>query len=69
MSLFTRRMSFNQADPLGNGLREEIVQEQEESDAITLEEGVDEGELSKYWQSVESDIQNDSEWYTFSNDE
>lgn len=68
MSLFSHHISFKKIDPLDNGLREEIVQEQLEPQAITLEEAVDEGQLSEYWQSVEADIEKDPEWYTFSED-
>jgi hypothetical protein len=69
MSLFSHHISFKQIDPLGNGLREEIVQEQLEPEAITLEENVDEGRLSEYWQSVEADIEKDPEWFNFSKDD
>lgn len=69
MSLFSHHISFKQIDPLDNGLREEIESERLEPQAITLEEGVDEGKLSEYWQSVESDIEKDPEWFSFSEDE
>jgi len=69
MSLFNHHISFKQIDPLGDGLREEIAQEQGEPEAIALEEGVNEGELSEYWQSVESDIEKDPDWFTFSKDD
>jgi hypothetical protein len=69
MSLFKHHIAFKQIDPLGAGLREEIAQEQTESDTITLEEFVDEGKLSNYWQSVESDIEKDPEWFKFTEDE
>lgn len=70
MSLFSHHISFKQIDPLGNGLAEEIVAEQEEPEAIgTLEEGISEGELSQFWQSVESDIAKDPTWFKFSEDE
>lgn len=70
MSLFNHHISFKQIDPLGDGLREEIEAEREEPDAIgTLEEGIDEGQLTQYWQSVESDIEQDPEWFKFSEDE
>jgi hypothetical protein len=69
MTLFKHHISFKQIDPLGAGLREEIAQEQSEPDLITLEEFVDEGKLSNYWQSVESDIEKDPEWFKFTEDE
>jgi len=67
--LFHHHISFKKIDPLGDGLREEIEQEQLEPEAIALEEGVNEGELSAYWQSVEQDIEKDPEWFKFSNEE
>ena len=66
---FHRSVSFKKVDPLGDGLREEIQHEQLEPEAITLEEGINEGELSDYWQSVESDIEQDPEWFRFSEDD
>lgn len=68
MPLFNHHISFKQIDPLGDGLREEIAQEQMEPEAITLEEFVDEEKLTNYWQSVESDIEQDPEWFHFSED-
>jgi hypothetical protein len=68
MNLF-HHISFKKIDPLGDGLREEIEEEQLEPEAIVLEEGVNEGELSEYWQSVESDIEKDPEWFNFTDEE
>ena len=68
MSLF-HHVSLPTPDPLGGGLREEIQAEQLETEAITLEEGIDEGALSQYWQGVEEDIQKDPTWFTFDNEE
>ena len=69
MPLF-HHISLPTPDPLGGGLREEIVAEQQEPEAIeSLEEGVDEGALTNFWQGVEHDIQQDPEWFDFSKDE
>lgn len=68
MSLF-HRISFPQIDPLGGGLAEEIAAEQQDSEAITLDEGIDEGSLSLFWNGVEQDIASDPEWFHFSEDE
>jgi len=62
-------ISLPEIDPLGGGLREEIIAEQREAEAITLEDGVDEGALSKYWLNVEKDIQKDPTWFRFDNEE
>ncbi|HET6746512.1 MAG TPA: hypothetical protein VFH06_00190 [Candidatus Saccharimonadales bacterium] len=63
--LFHSPVSFSRVDPLGNGLSEEIEAEQLEAEAITLEEGLNEGEIEAYWQSVQQDIQKDPEWFDF----
>lgn len=68
MSLFSHHVAFKQIDPLGDGLREEIVAEQNEDDAITLSENVNEDELTHFWQSVEADIEQDPEWFSFTED-
>lgn len=68
MTLFKHHIAFKQIDPLGSGLREEIVAEQLEPDAITLSETVNEDELTDYWKSVEADIEKDPEWFTFTED-
>jgi hypothetical protein len=67
MSLF-HHVSFTKADPLGGGLDEEIAHEQQEPEAMTLDD-VSESELSQFWESVESDIQKDPEWFRFTEDE
>lgn len=67
MSLF-HHISFKKVDPLGNGLREEIMAEQLEPEAIKLEDGISEGELSQYWQVVEADIERDPEWIKIAED-
>ena len=64
-SLFHPSVSFRKVDTLGNGLSEEIEAEQLETEAITLEEGLNEGEIEAYWQSVQQDIQQDPEWFDF----
>lgn len=69
MPLF-HHISLPKIDPLGGGLREEILAEQEEPQAIeSLEDGVDEGALSQFWNGVEQDIEKDPEWFKFSEDE
>jgi hypothetical protein len=66
MSLF-HRISLPKIDPLGGGLAEEIAAEQE-GEVITLEERPDEEQLSAFWSSVEQDIEQDPEWFHFSED-
>lgn len=63
MSLF-HHISFKPVDPLGDGLREEIVAEQQEPEAIeALEEGLDEQALTQFWTEVEDDVINDPTWF------
>jgi len=68
MSLF-HHISLPPIDPLDDGLREEIAHEQLEPEAITLEEGIDEGQLTQYWENVEKDIEKDPEWFRFTTGE
>lgn len=65
---FLKSISFTPIDPIDNGLREEIIAEQQEDEAITLEEGLGEGQSEAFWQSVEEDIHKDPEWFTFDNE-
>lgn len=67
MSLF-HHISLPKIDPLGGGLAEEIAAEQQSEEVITLEERIDEGQLSAFWNSVEQDIEQDPEWIRFSED-
>jgi hypothetical protein len=67
MSLF-HHISLPKIDPLGGGLAEEIAAEQQADEVITLDETVDEGQLSSFWNSVEQDIEQDPEWFHFSED-
>ncbi|MEO5950432.1 MAG: hypothetical protein ABIQ04_03200 [Candidatus Saccharimonadales bacterium] len=64
-----KSISFRPIDPIDNGLREEIIAEQQEPDAITFEEGLDEGQSQAFWENVEEDIHKDPEWFTFDNEE
>lgn len=67
MSLF-HHISLPKIDPLGGGLAEEIAAEQQADEVITLDETVDEGQLSSFWNRVEQDIEQDPEWFHFSED-
>lgn len=61
-------VTFTPADPLGDGLREDILAEQSESDRIILEERPDEGELVGYLESITADVKSDGDEFTFSED-
>lgn len=69
MLFHPHHISFSAVDPLGDGLGDDIAHEQLEPEAITsLEEGIDEGQLTEFWQSVTSDIEQDPEWFKFTED-
>jgi hypothetical protein len=67
MSLF-HHISFEQSDPLGGGLREEIEQEQHEPEAIFLDD-TDGQQLSDAWEEIVHDVKKDPDWFDFSDDE
>lgn len=64
----THHVTFTAVDPLGDGLREDIMAEQSEAEAINLENGLDEGDLVSYLESITADVQNDSDEFTYSED-
>lgn len=61
-------VGFTPVDPLGDGLREDILAEQSEQDAINLNEGFDESNLGDYLVSITSDIKSDPDEFTFTED-
>lgn len=66
LQLFHHTISFKKADPLGGGLGEEIAAERLEPEAITLDDGVIDGELEARWQELQNEIKQDPDWITFS---
>lgn len=58
---------FQEADPLGGGLKEEIELERLEPEAISLIED-DVAANEAFWQEVKRDIERDPDWFTFSED-
>ncbi len=67
--LFLHHISLPQPDPLGAGLREEIAEEQEESEAQEFASDLDAAILTERWEKVVNDLHNDPEWFDFSHDE
>jgi hypothetical protein len=63
-----QHVTFTPVDPLGDGLREEILAEQSEAEAIDLENGLDEGNLVNYLESITADVMNDADEFTYSED-
>lgn len=64
----SHHIGFTPVDPLGDGLREDIIAEQSEPDAIVLEERPDESDLVNYLESITSDIKGDADEFTYSED-
>ncbi len=68
MSIFRRqKIQFKSQDPLDNGLRDDIVAEQRESDSFTLDD-ISGDELSEQWATIVKDAKKDPDWFTFSNE-
>lgn len=53
--LFSKTMNFQPIDPLGDGLAEEIAEEQHESQAISLVDD-DEDDVQRFWHDVSRDL-------------
>jgi hypothetical protein len=69
MSLFHSHITLPAVDPLGGGLREEILAEQEEQSRINLEEDLDDATLSQSWQGIVEDLEKDPSWFSFADEE
>lgn len=69
IKIFSKKLTFSPADPLGDGLREQIEAEQQDSEAIKLEEGLQDDAIDNYWSHVEQDIKADPEWFDFADAE
>ena len=68
MSIFHRqKVKFSSQDPLDNGLGDDIVAEQRESDSFTLDD-ISGEELSEQWAVIVKDAKKDPDWFTFSNE-
>lgn len=61
-------LKFKPIDPLGDGLREDILAEQAEPEHIDFNEALEEGSLGNYLESIASDIKQDPDEFTFSED-
>lgn len=66
---FLHHISLPQPDPLGAGLREEIEEEQQESESQEFASDLDATVLAERWEAVVNDLHNDPEWFDFSHDE
>lgn len=69
MSLFHRQnLAFQPIDPLADGLGDDIVAEQQETEAIQLSEQLD-ITLAERWNEILEDVHKDPTWFSFSEDE
>lgn len=64
----THNVNFSPFDPLDDGLRDAIIAEQAEDDAMSLDEPIDEDKLTSYWKEVEQDLESDPSWFKFDDD-
>jgi hypothetical protein len=67
MSLF-HHISLPEIDPLGGGLAEEITAEQQEPEAMILNDGPDEN-LSDSWSHIVEDLKQEPDWFDFAGEE
>lgn len=68
MALFHRsKISFEQQDPLANGLSDEISAEQHEAESFVSLDDVSGDELSESWTKIVKDAKKDPDWFTFDN--
>ena len=62
------KLQFQPVDPLGDGLGDDIAREQSEPGAEEFQKDIDGENLTMFWSEVEKDVQNDPNWFTFSED-
>lgn len=68
MSLFHRKISFTQHDPLADGLADEIAAEQSEADAFQTLSDTSAEELVQHWSKIIKDVEKDPDWFDFDNE-
>jgi hypothetical protein len=59
-------LQFQPIDPSSD--QDEIAPEHRIVQEIDLNEQIDEGQLEAFWNQVEQDIEQDPEWFNFSNE-
>ena len=55
-SIFPRKLQFEPIDPLGDGLREDILQEQSNPENLAFQDDIDGQGLTEFWNTVGQDI-------------
>lgn len=67
MSLFSRsKIHFRSHNPLDNGLADEIANEQNEAESFLHDVNGD--DLTRHWNAIVKDIEQDPNWFSFSED-
>ncbi len=67
MKLFHNTLNFKKHDPLDDGLKDAIMAEQKEEDAFTLVDPSGD-ELTEKWNAIVKDVEQDPNWFHFSED-
>jgi hypothetical protein len=66
---FLHHISLPQPDPLGGGLREEIIEEQEEPESQDFSSDLDATILAERWSEVVNDLHQDPDWFDSNSDQ
>ena len=69
MSLFHHPIQLPEIDPLGGGLAEDIIAEQESPEAITLDETPNGDALAQEWGEIVDDLEKDPNWFNFAEED
>ncbi len=68
-SLFSSsKLAFQPVDPMGDGLGDDIANEQSQAEVTAFQQDLDGQNLIGFWDKVEDDIHKDPEWIDFSKD-
>lgn len=69
MSIFHHhKVQFTTKDPLGNGLADDIAEEQQEPEAITSLDDAPAGDLAEFWGEVVKDAKKDKDFFAYADD-
>jgi hypothetical protein len=69
MSIFHHQsIQFTAKDPLGNGLGDEIAEEQNEPEAIRSLDDTSSSDLEAFWGKVVSDAKKDKDFFAYADE-
>ena len=66
--LHHHKIQFTAKDPLGNGLADEIAEEQREPEAITNLEDTPSRDLEQFWGEVIKDAKKDKDFFAYADE-